>query len=36
MAMHPKNHYATNKPNFAQLASRYPDFAPLWVILQST
>ncbi|GFZ46189.1 hypothetical protein JCM24511_04436 [Saitozyma sp. JCM 24511] len=26
--MHPKNPYATNKPNFAQLASRYPDFAP--------
>jgi hypothetical protein len=27
-AMHPANPYATKKPNFAQLASRYPDFAP--------
>lgn len=27
--MHPKNPYFNNKPDFARLASRYPDFAPL-------
>jgi methyltransferase len=29
--MHPSNPYASKKPDFKQLATKYPSFAPLYV-----